>query len=87
MIYTPKHNYGIGSYTPIKRPILDGTADTRSELWLDQPSELYLVTGNQTPVGTTVGLQSVPAGSELKFRIDVLNTGYTYYSTSFTEPR
>ena len=65
---------------PLSVQFLNGTAGYTSELWLDQPFEVHLATGNQTPVGTTVGLQSVPAGSEMKFRIDVLNTGYTFYS-------
>ena len=65
---------------PLNVQFLNGTAGYTSELWLDQPNEIYLATGNQTPVGTTVDLQAVSAGSELKFRIDVLSTGYTFYS-------
>ena len=65
---------------PLNVQFLDGTAGYTSELWLHQPSELYLATGNQTPVGTMLDLQGVPTGSELKFRIDVLSTGYTFYS-------
>ena len=65
---------------PLSVQFLDGTAGYTSELWLDQPLEIYLATGNQTPIGTTLNLPGVSAGSELKFRIDVLSTGYTFYS-------
>ena len=65
---------------PLNVQFMNGTAGYTSELWLHQPFELYLATGNQTPVGTTVDLQAAPAGSELKFRIDVLSTGDTFYS-------
>ena len=65
---------------PLYVEFRNGTAGYNSELWLHLPIEMYLATGNQTPVGSTVNLQSVAAGSELKFRIDVLNTGDTFYS-------
>jgi len=50
-----------------------------SELWLDSPSEVYLATGHTTSPGVQTPLNTA-AGSQLRFRIDVLSTGYSFFS-------
>jgi|GEM_PF-3866083 len=50
-----------------------------SELWLDSPTEVYLATGHSTMPGAQIPLSSV-SGSQLRFRIDVISTGYSFFS-------
>ena len=58
------------------------TADYTNLLYLDSPANsLGLIFNNQaTPVGTTFDLGTFTAGTELVFRIDVTNTGNSFFT-------
>ena len=58
----------------------DGSAGYTSEVWLDEPSTVYIGTGHLTPYGAEVDLGAFKAGDELIFFIYVHDTGYTYYT-------
>jgi len=58
----------------------DGSAGYTSDVYLGDPSTVYIGTGHVTPSGTEVDLGAFTAGDELIFFIYVHDTGYTYYT-------
>lgn len=61
---------------------LGHTAGYTNLLYLDSPTNgIGMIFNNQTAIwGSTVNLGSFTAGTELIFRINVLNTGYIFYT-------
>jgi hypothetical protein len=51
-----------------------------SDLYLDQPAQVYVGTGHVSATGTSVALGTFPVGTELVFAITVQDTGDTFYS-------
>lgn len=51
-----------------------------SDLWLWEPSRVYVGTGHTTAEGTTVSAGTFPVDTELEFAIVVTDNGNTYYS-------
>ena len=65
---------------PIAVEYTGTSAGYTSSLWLDEPREIHLATGHTTTPGNQVSLIDLQPGVELRFRIDVLSTGDTFYS-------
>jgi hypothetical protein len=61
---------------------LGHTAGFSNDLYLDEPANaLGIIFNNQTtPVGTTMSLGTFSAGTELIFRIHVINTGDDFFT-------
>lgn len=75
-------NVIVASDGEVVAKFLGHTAGYTNELYLDLPlNGIGVIFNNHvTPVGTTLSLGTFTAGTELVFRIHVLNTGESFYT-------
>ena len=65
---------------PLAAEFVGGDGVYSSDIYLFEPTTVYIATSHVTPAGTVVSLGTTNPNEEWVFGIYVRNTGYTYYS-------